>query len=191
MPLSTTSALSLNTSRNCDSTTSLGSLHYFWYKSRMLLAFLATWAHCWLNVQSSVDQCPWIPFLHAPCQPLCPKSIALCGVFCGRSSGSNAWSRLNFFLLSSAHWSSLPRFLCRAFLLSGRLTFPPNKVSSENLPKASWIPTSKSLIIILSRMDSNTSPWSPLVTGRQLHLTPFTITPWAWPSSQFFTQQRV
>ena len=29
------------------------------------------------------------------------------------------------------------------------------------------------------------------MTGHQLDLTPFTTTLWAWPSGQFFTQQRV
>jgi len=30
-----------------------------------------------------------------------------------------------------------------------------------------------------------------VVTGHQLHLSPFTTTLWAWPFRQFFTQQRV
>ncbi|KAK4816395.1 hypothetical protein QYF61_016712 [Mycteria americana] len=38
----------------------------------------------------------------------------------------------------------------------------------------------------------STEPWgTPLVTGCQLDLTPFTTTLWAQPSSQHFTQQRV
>ncbi|XP_075032352.1 ribose-phosphate pyrophosphokinase 2 isoform X3 [Calonectris borealis] len=39
---------------------------------------------------------------------------------------------------------------------------------------------------------SSTEPWgTPLVTGRQLDLTPFSTTLWARPSSQSFTQQSV
>ncbi|CAM9921516.1 unnamed protein product [Bubo scandiacus] len=43
---------------------------------------------------------------------------------------------------------------------------------------------------MLNRSGPKTEPWgTPLVTGRQLDLTPFTTTLWARPSSQFFTQQ--
>ncbi|KAK4832409.1 hypothetical protein QYF61_022544, partial [Mycteria americana] len=45
--------------------------------------------------------------------------------------------------------------------------------------------------LLLNRTGPNTEPWgTPIVTGRQLDLNPFTITLWARPSSQFFTQQK-
>ncbi|XP_074679871.1 sodium/bile acid cotransporter 7 isoform X5 [Strix aluco] len=47
-----------------------------------------------------------------------------------------------------------------------------------------------SSIKMLNRSGLQTEPWgTPLVTGRQLDLTPFTTALWARPSSQFFTQQ--
>jgi len=54
------------------------------------------------------------------------------------------------------------------------------------------MPSSRSSIKILNRTGPSTNPWgTPLVTGRQLDLTPFTTTLWARPSSQFLTQSRV
>jgi len=54
------------------------------------------------------------------------------------------------------------------------------------------IPSSRSSIKILNRTGPSTNPWgTPLVTGHHLDVTPFTTDLWAWPSSQFFTQQRV
>ncbi|KAK4819900.1 hypothetical protein QYF61_014635 [Mycteria americana] len=98
---------------------------------------------------------------------------------------------LNLIQLASAHRSSLSRSLCRAFLPSSRSTLLPNLVSSENFLRVCSIPSSRSLIKILNKTGPNTDPWgTPLVTGRQLELTPFTTTLWARPSSQFFTQRR-
>ena len=46
--------------------------------------------------------------------------------------------------------------------------------------------------MILNRTGLNSDPWAtPLLTGRQLDLTPFTTTLCTRLSSQFFTQQRV
>jgi len=46
--------------------------------------------------------------------------------------------------------------------------------------------------MILNRTGLNSDPWAtPLLTGRQLDLTPFTTTLCAQPSSQFLTQPRV
>ncbi|KAK4810855.1 hypothetical protein QYF61_008827 [Mycteria americana] len=99
---------------------------------------------------------------------------------------------LNLIQLASAHRSSLSRSLCRAFLPSRRSTLPHNLVSSANLLRVHSIPSSRSLIKILNKTDPNTEPWgTPLVTGRQLELTPLTTTLWPQPSSQFFTQRRV
>ncbi|KAK4826053.1 hypothetical protein QYF61_004168 [Mycteria americana] len=77
-------------------------------------------------------------------------------------------------------------------LLGHLSTLPHNLVSSANLLRVHSIPSSRSLIKILNRTGPNSEPWgTALVTGRQLDLTPFTTTLWAWPSSQFFTQQRI
>ncbi|CAN0178455.1 unnamed protein product, partial [Bubo scandiacus] len=54
------------------------------------------------------------------------------------------------------------------------------------------IPSSRSSIKMLNRSGPKTEPWgTPLVTGRQLELTPLTTTLWARPSSQFFIQRSV
>ena len=54
------------------------------------------------------------------------------------------------------------------------------------------MPSSRSSVKILNRTGPSTDPWgTPLVTGRQLDLTPFATTLWAQPSSQFLTQPRV
>jgi len=43
--------------------------------------------------------------------------------------------------------------------------------------------------MILYRTGPSTNAWeAPLMSRHQLDLTPFTITLWAWLSSQFFTQ---
>ncbi|KAK4825193.1 hypothetical protein QYF61_025121 [Mycteria americana] len=99
---------------------------------------------------------------------------------------------LNLIQLALAHRSSLSRSLCRAFLPSSRSTLPHNLVSSANLLRVHSIPSSRSLIKLLNRTGPKTEPCgTPLVTGRQLDLIPFTTTLWAQPSSQFFTQRRV
>ena len=105
-----------------------------------------------------------------------------------------AWhlALLQLIQLALAHWSSLSRPLCRAFLPLSRLTHLPDLVSSANLVRVPSIPLPRSLIKILNRTGPSSDPWgTPLVTRRQLALTSFTTTLWAWPSSQFFTQQRV
>ncbi|GAB0185992.1 cAMP-dependent protein kinase inhibitor alpha [Grus japonensis] len=55
----------------------------FLIQARMLLAFLATWAHCWqllAHVQPAVNQHPQVLFHQAALQPLFPKPVALHGV---------------------------------------------------------------------------------------------------------------
>ncbi|KAM9656645.1 uncharacterized protein ACIBXB_008917 isoform 1-T1 [Morphnus guianensis] len=134
---------------------------------------------------------PQVLFCWAAFQPLFPKPVVLHGVAVTKC---RTWhlALLNLIQLASAHRSSLSRSLCRAFLPSSRSTLPPNLVSSANLLRVHSNPSSKSSIKILNRTGPSTEPWgTPLVTSRQLDLTPFTTTLWARPSSQFFIQQRV
>lgn len=56
--------------------------------------------------------------------------------------------------MASAQLSRLPRTLCRAFLLSGRLTLLPSLLSSSNLLRVHSIPFYKSSVKILN----STSP---------------------------------
>jgi len=89
-----------------------------------------------------------------------------------------------------AHLLGLSRFLRMASLLSSMSALSPSLVSSANLLRLHSIPSSRSLIKMLNRSGPSSEPWgTPLMTGRQLDLTPLTTTLWARSSSQFFTQQ--
>ena len=113
------------------------------------------------------------------------------GLLCHRCRTQHL-ALLNFIQLASAHWSSLSRSSCRAFLHSSRSTHAPNMVSSVNLLRLHSITSSRSSIKILKRTGLSTKSWgTPLVTGLQLDLTLFTTTLWAWLSSQFLTQRSV
>ena len=108
----------------------------------------------------------------------------------GQNAGPRTWSCWTSTTVhrSIALCSNLSRSLWRAFLPLNRLTLLANLVSSANLLRVHSIPSSRSSIKILNKMGSSTNPWgTPLVTGNQLDLTPFTSTLWAWPTSQFFT----
>ncbi|KAF1629452.1 Serine/threonine-protein phosphatase 4 regulatory subunit 4, partial [Eudyptes filholi] len=84
------------------------------------------------------------------------------------------------------------RYCMKTFLPSSQSTLLPNLVLSANLLRVHSISLSRSLIKILNRTGPSTEPWgTPLVTSRQLDLTPFTTTLWARPSRQFFTHRRV
>ena len=99
---------------------------------------------------------------------------------------------LNLIQLALAIGSSLSRSLCRSFLPSSRSTLLPNVVSSANLLRVHSNSLSRSVINVFNRTGPNIEPCgTPLVTGHQLDLTPFTTTLWAQPSSQFFIQRRV
>lgn len=58
------------------------------------------------------------------------------------------WHLFSLYLIqsASAHQSSLSRSLCRAFLISGRLTLPVHLVLSANLLSVHSIPSSRSSI---------------------------------------------
>ncbi|KAK4818658.1 hypothetical protein QYF61_017266 [Mycteria americana] len=146
--------------------------------SQDVIGFLGHLGTLPAHIQPAVNQHSPVLFCLAAFQPLFPRPVALHGVVVTQ--------------LALAHRSSLSRSLCRAFLPSGRSTLPHNLVSSENLLRVHSIPSSRSLIKMLNRTGPSTEPWgTPLVTGRQVDLTPFTTTLWAQPCSQFFTQQRV
>lgn len=74
--------------------------------------------------------------------------------------------------------------LCRASLPSKVLTAPPNLVLLVNLLSRSLSPTSKSLMKTLKRTGPRMEPGTPLVTGCQHDVTPFTVTLCIRPVSQ-------
>ncbi|RMC03242.1 hypothetical protein DUI87_20436 [Hirundo rustica rustica] len=59
----------------------------FLIQARMPLAFLATWAHCWL-LFSCCHQCPQVPFLLGTVQPHRPQPITLHGIFVAKVQDS-------------------------------------------------------------------------------------------------------
>ncbi|KAK4831743.1 LOW QUALITY PROTEIN: hypothetical protein QYF61_018873 [Mycteria americana] len=142
------------------------------------------------HIQAAVNQHSQVLLCQAAFQPLFPKPVALHGVVV---------TQVQDLALSlvEPHTIGLGPLIHTvqnplAFLPSRRSMLPPNLLSSANLLRAHSIPSSRSLIKILNRTGSKTEPRrTSLVTGHHLHLTPFTITLWARPSSQFFTQQRV
>ncbi|KAK4817624.1 LOW QUALITY PROTEIN: hypothetical protein QYF61_021527, partial [Mycteria americana] len=141
------------------------------------------------HIQLAVDQHPQVLFHWAAFQPLFPKPVALHGVVVTQVQDL-ALSFVEPHTIDLSPWIQ-PVQVPLAFLPSSRSTLPHNLVSSANLLRVHSIPLSRSLIKILNRTGPSTEPWgTPLVTGRQLDLTPFTTTLWARPSSQFFTQQR-
>ncbi|KAK4826066.1 hypothetical protein QYF61_005025 [Mycteria americana] len=144
------------------------------------------------HIQAAVDQHLQVLFCQAAFQPLFPKPVALHGLAVTEVQGTQHLALLNLIQVASAHRSSLSRSLCRAFLPSIRSRLLHSLLSSANLLRVHSIPSSRSLIKILNRTGTSTEPWgTPLVTGHQLDLTPFSTTLWAQPSSQFFTQQSV
>jgi len=76
--------------------------------------------------------------------------------------------------------------------LPRQINTPVSLVSSAKLLRVCPMPSSRSLIKISNRTGLSIDPWgTPLVTGHQLVLTPFTTTLWNRPSSQFLTQPKV
>ncbi|KAK4831485.1 hypothetical protein QYF61_017986 [Mycteria americana] len=137
------------------------------------------------HIQAAVNQHAQILFHQAAFQPLFPKPAALHGV-----------------AVTQVHDPALG--LVKPHTIGLGPSIQPVQVPLQSLPTLQQINTPTQLGVVckrtegaldpllLNRTGSNTEPWgTPLVTGHQLDLAPFTTTLWAWPSSQFFTQQRV
>ncbi|KAK4827472.1 hypothetical protein QYF61_018708 [Mycteria americana] len=134
------------------------------------------------HVQPSVNQHSQVLFHQAAFQALFPKPVALHGVVVTQVQD------LALSLVEPHTIGLGPSIWPVQVPLS---TLPPNLVPSANLLRAHSIPSSRSSIKILNKSGPKTEPWgTPLVTGCQLDLTPFTTTLWVQPSSQFFTHQR-
>jgi len=143
------------------------------------------------HVQLAVDQHPQVLFLWAASQPPLPKPVALHGVVVTQ-------------VQDQALGLVEPRMTDLGPLIQ------PVQIPLQSLPTLKQIdtptqlgvvckftegalsPLIQTLIKMLNRTGPKTEPWrTPLVTGCQLDLTPFTTTLCARPSSQFFIQQRV
>ncbi|KAK4828887.1 hypothetical protein QYF61_001445 [Mycteria americana] len=145
------------------------------------------------HVQLAVDQHPQVLFHQAAFQPLFPKPVTLHGVAVTQvqDPALSLVEPHTIGLGPSIQPVQIP-LEGKAFLPSSRSTLLPNLVLSANLLRVHSIPSSRSLIKMLNRTGPNTEPrGTPLVTDRQLGLTPFTTTLWAQPSSQSFAQRSV
>lgn len=90
-----------------------------------------------------------IPFYHTAFQPLLPQSLMLHVVVTkGQDSA----------LLVEPHAIGLSKFLCRAFQISSRLTFPPSLVVSANSPSVQLITLCRLLLKKLNRTGPKVNP---------------------------------
>lgn len=105
----------------------------FLMQSRRLLAFFATKAHCWLVVKSLSTRTP---------RSFCTKLLSIqsvpsaccCIVLFLPSCWTCHFFLLNFMILLSAHFCTLPRFLWRAMYPSHLPLTPLSFVLPKNLP---------------------------------------------------------
>ncbi|TRZ26518.1 hypothetical protein HGM15179_000675 [Zosterops borbonicus] len=170
--------------------TSLLLLHtLFLIQARMLLTFLATWAHCWLMF-SCCHQSPQVPFCLGTVQPHQPQPIMLQGVIVAKMQDS-ALGPIKPHLIG----------LCpsiQPFQVS--LQSPPTVQQTDTCSQLSVIHkfTSEGLNPIIHVVSKNIEQsWpqhKPLgdTTGDWLPAGYSTIHHhlWVQPSSQFLTQQR-
>ena len=163
----------------------------FLIQARMPLAFLATWAHCWLMFSRLSTNHPQVLFRRAAFQPLLPKPAVLHGVVVTKVQDLALGLAVphTVGLSPSIQAVQIP---LQSLPPSSRSTVPPCLVSSANSLREHSIPSPRSLIKMLHKAGPNTEPWrTSLVTGHQPDLTPFTTTLCARPSRRFFTQRRV
>ncbi|KAK4821248.1 hypothetical protein QYF61_016547 [Mycteria americana] len=139
------------------------------------------------HIQAAVNQHPQVLLCRAAFQPLFPKPVALHGVAVAQVQDLTLG-------LVEPHTIDLGpsiqpvRIPLQSLPTLKHINTPAQFGVICNLLRAHSIPSSRSLIKILNRTGPKTEPWgTPLVTGCQLDLTPFTTTLWAQPSSQFFT----
>ena len=126
------------------------------------------------HVQPAVSQNSLRLFLCAAFQPLYSKPVAMLGAFVTKVQKMELG-------LVEIHTIGLSPLI------------QPVQIPLKGLPTSKQIDTSCQLCVICKLTEGcETHPWgTPLVTGHQLDVTPFTTALWARPSSQFFTQQRV
>ncbi|PKU40383.1 hypothetical protein llap_9314 [Limosa lapponica baueri] len=115
------------------------------------------------HVQPRVDQHPQGYFCQAALQPLFPKRVALHGV-----------------VLTQVQDPAIGLIESHTIGLSPLIQ--PVQIPLQSHPTLDQVDTPTNLVLGCQ---------SPLMTGRQLDLIPFTTTVWAWPSSQFFNQSKV
>jgi len=89
------------------------------------VAFLATWAHCWLTFS-------WLPANSPTALTSLGPRLSLCMGLVVTKVQDLTLVLLSFILLASANQSRLSRSFCRAFLFPGTSTLPLYLVLSAN-----------------------------------------------------------
>ncbi|KAK4806220.1 hypothetical protein QYF61_001143 [Mycteria americana] len=159
--------------------------------SQDAIGFLGRLGTLLAHIQVAVNQHPQVLLCQAAFQPLFPKPVALHGV-------------------AVAQVQDLALGLVKPHTIDLSPSIQPVQVLLQSLPTLQQINTPTQLGVICKLTEGALDPliqiidkdvkqdWpqhrtlgTPLVTGRQLDLPPFTTTLWARPSSQFFTQRRV
>ncbi|TRZ26706.1 hypothetical protein HGM15179_000477 [Zosterops borbonicus] len=160
----------------------------FLIQARMPLAFLAIRAHCWLMF-SCCHQNPQVPFLLGTVQLHCLQPVGLQGVIV-------------------AIVQDLALGLIKLHLVRFCPSIQPSQISLQSPPIFQQTDTHSQLSVICKftnemsfthvineNIEQSWPRHTPLRDATddcpQLDTAPFTTTLWAWPSSQFLTQQRM
>ncbi|KAK4824387.1 LOW QUALITY PROTEIN: hypothetical protein QYF61_014047 [Mycteria americana] len=152
--------------------------HAIFDTSQDAIGFLGHLGTLLAHIQPAISQHPPVLLCQAAFQPLFPKPVVLHGV--AVTQGQD---------------------LALGLVEPHTIGLGPSIQPVQSLPTLKQINTPAQLGVIRKLTDPlvqiidkdirtgpNTEPWgTPPVTSRQLDLTPFTTTLYAWPSNQFFT----
>ena len=146
--------------------------------SRILLAFWATSAHCWVMLSFSSTRTPksFSTGLHSWSSSPSLYTYLDCS---NPSATACTWPRCTSL---GSHGS---RSIWMAFLPSVISTAPLSLVSCTNLLRVHSISLSTLLIKMLKHTGPKTDPWASLVTGLHLDIKPVSTTLWLQSSNQF------
>jgi len=153
----------------------------------MPLAFLATWACCWLTFSHRSTNTPRSVSSSQFSSHFLPHTYSTAWACSGQSAGPSTWS-----CQSSSHRSQPNNPVCPGPSVgpSYPQACPANLVSFANVPRVHSMPSSRSSIKILNRTGCNTIPWgTPLLIGHQLDLNPFTTTLSGLPASSLSSKE--
>lgn len=167
----------------------------FLTQARMLLTFLAIWAHTLAHGQPAPPGPFPLGHFPAPLPPACSTAWGCCIL----SAGPSTWSCWTLWLLvwptdpACPGPSAGPSCPPADQNLRGQIKIWPSFPWSLNLLMVGSIPSFRSSVEMLNKTRPNTPPWgTPLVTRHPLDAAAqFTITLWAWPCWQFSAQGRV
>ncbi|KAJ7413846.1 hypothetical protein WISP_88023 [Willisornis vidua] len=142
------------------------------------------------HVQFHVNKNPQVPFSLGTLQPPCPQPVVLHGVVVAKVQD------LALDLVEPHVTGFSPSLQAIQVSLENPLAFQqintPPQLSVIRKFANGRLNLLIQIIQMLNRTGCNTDRWeTPLGAGCQLDAASFTTTLWAWPSTQFLTQQRV